>query len=88
MNIFQARRLGFSLRNATAIGRELKEQGIITEDSTRKEVAEAIAFSLAGANQDEAKRICAEAGFDWNKLIELLTLFIEKILPLILPFIL
>lgn len=84
LGLLERWRLGLTIRNVGDAAKKAVEEGRITPDMPNSVAAAVIAQDLVAAN---GEAYFAAAGRDWAAFFEQLLAFLEKILPLILPFI-
>lgn len=81
-----ARRMGVTFLGLRRKAKELKRDGILTDDMDRQQKAEVLAAAIVADDQDAFETCRAEDGRDWESFFAALMAFIEKFLPLIMMF--
>lgn len=79
MNIFQRREMGLTIGNIRRATKQLLDDGTITTDTPRDEMAAAVLNQLVVENP----KAFADPSLDWDALLA----FIERLLPIILQII-
>ena len=80
LTIRQRREMGLTLVNVRRVAKGLLDSGEISRDTPREEIAAAVLESLVSENP----KAFADPGVDWDALLS----FIERLLGILLPFIL
>lgn len=80
LTIRQRRDMGLTLLNVRRVAKGLLDSGEITRDMPREEIAAAVLAVLTSENP----KAFADPGVDWDALLS----FIERLLAILLPFIL
>lgn len=78
LGLLQRRRMGLTLLGLAPIVKQIKQEGLVDMDDHAAVAAEVMQRKLASGD-----RVWAEAGIDWDAVLE----FIEKLIPLILQLI-
>jgi hypothetical protein len=86
LSAVHARRMGVTFLGLRRKAKELKREGILTDDMDKQQKAEILAAAMVADSQDEFEACRAEDGRDWESFFAALIAFIEKIMPLIMMF--